>query len=121
MLPITRGIKPKPFDPAEEIHLDAGLVAVAGGKNDSILLGVDLKDRSDRRIDLGVHQHDVLAVLERLEHDVGAELDRAGHIDQHIDMLRARQQQRILGRDRLVRRGSRRRAASACRRSTTSS
>ena len=42
---------------------------------------VDLQDRSDRGVDLGVQQHDVLAVLERLEDDAGAELDRAGRID----------------------------------------
>ena len=66
------------LDPADEVHLHAGLVAVAGRQDDAVLLGVDLQDRADRRVDLGVHQHDVLAVLERLEHDVGAELDRAG-------------------------------------------
>ena len=47
--------------------------------------GVDLKDRPDRRVDLGIHQHDVFAVLEGLEHDMSTELDRAGHIDDHVD------------------------------------
>ena len=56
-----------------------------------------------RRVDLGVHQHDVLAVLECFEHDMGAELDGAGRIDEHIDELGAGQQQGILGRDRAVR------------------
>ena len=79
-MPITRGVKPEPFDPAIEIHLHAGLVAIAGRKNDAVLLGVDLQDRSDRRVDFGIHQHDVFAVLEGFEHDMGAELDRAGHV-----------------------------------------
>ena len=50
---------------------------------------VDLQDRADRGVDLGVHQHDVLAVLERLEDDVRAELDRAGDVDEHVDLLGA--------------------------------
>ena len=103
MLPITRGIKPEPLDPAIQIHLDARLIAVAGGKNDSILLGIDLKDRPDRRIDFGVHQHDVFAVLKRLKHDMRTELDRSGHLADHVDKPRARQEERIFRGHWLVR------------------
>ena len=84
------GDQAKPFDPAVEIHLDAGLVAVAGRKNDAVFLCIYLQDRTDRRVDFGIHQHDVLAVLESLENDMRAELDRTGHVDDHVDELRAR-------------------------------
>ena len=60
----------------------------------------DLQDRTDRRVDLGIHQHDVLAVLESFESDMRAEFDGAGRIDDDIHVLRAAQQQRILGRHR---------------------
>ena len=56
-----------------------------------------------RCVDLGVHQDDVLAVLECLQHDMGAELDGAGRIHHHIDELGTGQQQGIIGRDRTVR------------------
>ena len=49
-------------------------------------VGIGLQDRADGGVDLGVHQHDVLAVPERLEGHTRAELDRAGHIDQHVDI-----------------------------------
>ena len=75
----------EPLDPAVEIHLDARLIAVAGGKNDAVLLGIDLQDRPDGRVDFGIHQHDVLAVLEGLEHDMRTELDRSGHVTDHVD------------------------------------
>ena len=48
-------------------------------------VGIGLQNGPDRGVELGIHQHDVLAVLECLEHDVGAELDRAGDIDEHVD------------------------------------
>ena len=49
------------------------------------------------RVQLGVHQHDVFAVLERLQHDARAELDRAGDVREHVDLLRARQEHCIVG------------------------
>ena len=61
---------------------------------------IDLKDRPDRGVELGVHQHDVLAVLEGFQRHVGAEFDRAGRVDDHVDVARSGQQQRILGRRR---------------------
>ena len=66
------------------------------------LLGVDAQDRADRRVELGVHQHDVLAVAGRLEHDLRAELDRAGEVDEHVDLLGAAEQERVVGDDDAV-------------------
>ena len=63
-------------------------------------VGVDVEDRSDRRLELGVHQHDVLAVRKRLEGDVRPELDRAGDLADHVDVLAAAEQERIVGHDR---------------------
>jgi len=60
---------------------------------------VDLEDRADRRVELGVHEHDRLAVLERVERDARAELDRAGQLDEDVDVLGAREQERVVGCD----------------------
>ena len=65
-----------------------------------MLARVDLEDRADRGVDLGVHQDDVLAVRERLEDDLGAELHRAGDVDEHVDLRRAGEQHRVLGHHR---------------------
>ena len=53
-------------------------------------IGICLKDRTNGGIELGVHQHDVLAVPESLQRHSGAEFDRTGDIDEHVDMIRPR-------------------------------
>ena len=65
-----------------------------------MLAGVDLEDRADRRVDLGIHRDHVLAVLERVERNAGAEVDRSGHVDEHVDLLRAAEEERIVRDDR---------------------
>ncbi len=60
-------------------------------------VGVDVQDRADRRLELGVHQHDVLAIGERLEHHLRAELDRAGDLAHDVDVLAPAEQERIVG------------------------
>ena len=67
-----------------------------------MLLRVRSQDGPDGRVDLGVHQHHVLLVLERLEDDVRAELDRAGDVDDHVDLRGAAQQHWVFGHDRLT-------------------
>ena len=114
-LQTTRGIRPEPGDPAHEVHLQAGLVAVAGRQRHAGPLGVGLQDRADRRVDLGVHHHDVLAVGERLDEHVGAELDRAGHVDDDVDLRRPADQHRVLGDRRPAGGERRRRGRSGCR------
>ena len=63
-------------------------------------VGVDVQDRPNRRLELGVHQHDVLAVCERLERDVSSELDRARDLADDVDVLAAAEQERIVGHGR---------------------
>ncbi len=83
----ARGRGPRPFDPAVQVHLQPGSSPSQADRITPCSLGVDLQDRPDRGVDLGVHQHDVLAVGERLEDDVGAELDRPGDVDDDVDLL----------------------------------
>ncbi len=71
----------KAFDPAIKVHLHARLIALTAGEDHALLVGIGLEDGADRGIELGVHQHDVLPVLEGLENDAGAVFDRAGDID----------------------------------------
>ena len=90
------------FHPAVKIDLQTGLIAIAGRKNDAMLFGINLKNRSDRGVDFGVQQHDVLAMFEGFEGYASAELDRSGDIDQHIHFRRPRQQESVIGDDRLA-------------------
>ncbi len=83
--------------PSVQIDLHARFVAVAGGKHHVVLLRIDLQDRSDRRVDFGVEQDNVLAVLERLEDELRAKLHRTGRLDQHVDVRRPCQQHDVLG------------------------
>ena len=53
-----------PADEAHQVHLHAGLVAVAPGEHDAGGLGPQAEDRADGAVDLGVHQDHVLAVLD---------------------------------------------------------
>ncbi len=85
------------FDPAIKVDLQAGLIAIASRKDYAMFFRIDLQNRPDGGIDLGVEQNDVLAVLERFESDARAELDRAGHVHQHIDFLGAGQQEGVFG------------------------
>ena len=66
-------------------------------------LRIDLEDRADRRVDLGVHEDDVLAVTERLEDDGRRVLDVAGDLADDIDLLAAAQEVRIVGERGLAR------------------
>ncbi len=86
-----------------QVDLDARLIAVAGGQHHAVPLRVDLQDRADRGVELGVHQDQVLAVAERFERHVRPELHRAGDVDEHVDVLRPAQQHRIGGGHRLPR------------------
>ena len=109
--------EPEPLDPTKQIHLSAGLIAVACGKNDPMLARIDLKDRTDGRVHLGIHQHDRFPELECLENDLRAELDRARHIDENIDLGGPADRNGIFARQPACPAGSPRRERSACRRS----
>ncbi len=99
-------LEPEPLDPPIEVQLHTRLVAVARREDDAVPVGVDVEDRADRGLELGVHEHDVLAVRERLERDLGSELDRAGHLADDVDVLAAAEQEGIVRHDRAAGRRS---------------
>src|SRR5438128_647184 len=79
----------QPLHPADQVHLHAGLVAVAGGEDLTVPLRVQPQDGPDGGVHLGVHQHHGLLVLEGLEDDARAELDGAGDdVGSRTDILR---------------------------------
>ena len=53
--------QPDALDEPVQVHLDARLVAIAGAEHDAGRVGLRLEDRPDRSVELGVHEHDVLA------------------------------------------------------------
>ena len=87
---------------AKEVHLHAGLVAVDIGADQAGRRGLRLQERSHGAVELGVHQHDVLAVLDRGEHQRGGLLDGAGHLEEDVDMGAGRDQHRIGGHRRMA-------------------
>ena len=72
-------------DKPDQIHLHTGLITVTAGEHDARGVGTPAELGTDGGVDLGVHQHEVLAVLEAVEREVTAELDRTGHVDDDID------------------------------------
>lgn len=99
-MPNRRGVRPSPFDPAIEFDLRAKLIALAAYMNHTVAVGIGLQNGPDRAIELGIHQDHVLSMFERFEHDMSAKFHRAGDIDEHVDIVRPREQHRIPGRDR---------------------
>ena len=59
-------------------------------------VGISLQNRPDRRVELGIHQDDILAVPESLKGHASTELHGSGDIHEDIDELAARNQHRIL-------------------------
>ena len=89
------------LDEAPQVELHAGLIAIAAGENHAGFLGVLLQNRADRSVELGVHRHHVLLVLDRAHGDDRAELYRPGGIDQTVDVVGVEHQVRVLRDDRL--------------------
>ena len=88
---------PEALDVAEEVALHSGLVAVARGVHHSGRVRLGLEDRADGAVELGVHHHDVLAALDRPQHDGGAVLDRTRHLENAVDALRVAEDERVVG------------------------
>ena len=86
MLPSSTGRTPEALDEAVEVADHPGLVAVHVGEDDAGLVGLVLEERPERAVELGVHQQHVLAVLDRGEHRGDGVLDRARHVEQHVDV-----------------------------------
>ncbi len=95
------------LDVAEQGHRDARLVAVGVRQHDAGFVGLGLQYRADQRVELRVHQHHGLAVLERVEHHARAEIDGARHFDDQVDRVAARQHGRVVGEHRHAARDSR--------------
>ena len=70
---------------AIEVHLHAGLVAIDHGEDHTGLACLLVQDGPHRGIDLGVHEHHVLAVGDGLEGDGGTELHLPGDVDETVD------------------------------------
>src|SRR5205814_6210487 len=58
----------------------------SGGENGAVFRGVGLENRADGGVDLGVHEHHVFVMLKSFEHKLSAELDRAGGVNDDIDL-----------------------------------
>ena len=74
---------------AEQGHRDAGLVAVGMRQHDAGFVRLGFEYRSDKRIEFCVHQHDVLAMLERIERDTCGEIHGSCHLDDQVDRRRS--------------------------------
>ena len=62
----------------------------------SLAVGLAAQQRADGGVDLGVHQHEVLATLDRVERDRGAVVDRPGDVDEAVDLLGTGEQRRVV-------------------------
>jgi hypothetical protein len=97
----------------EQVPLHTGLIAVARRVHQSRLVGVRLEQRSERPVELGVHHHDVLAVVDGVRDDACGEVDRARDLEHHVDAFGAAQHRGVVGhrrraaRDRLLERSRR--------------
>ena len=95
------GLHPNPFDESVQIHDDAGLVAIDVGQNHASLIGINLENRAHRAVQLGIHHDHMFAVLNGLEHHLGAEFHRASHLDDDIYALCLAEQKCVIG-DRIA-------------------
>ena len=85
------------LDEAPEVALDAGLVAVDVGEDHAGLVGLVLEERTEGAVELGVHQRDVLAVLDGGDDRGDRLLDGAGDLEDDVDVRAGRDQHRVLG------------------------
>ena len=92
---MTRGMRPSPFTQRYRFICTPGSSPSHADRMHAVFVGVNLQDGTDGRIDFGVHQHDVFSVLECVENDSGAELDRARDIHQNIDLRSAPAERRL--------------------------
>ena len=98
-LEIARGHRTKPQRPeiAKEGHRHSRFIPVRMGDHHPGLVCLRLQDRAEQRIELGVDQDHMLAVVERIEHHMRCRLDRARHFHEHINGIAGGQHRRIVG------------------------
>jgi hypothetical protein len=97
MLPQSRGLRPSCLHIAEQVELDAGLVAITPGQDHARLVGLVLQDRTAGGVELDVHRHHVLAMTDRSKGRVRPVFDMAGGLDDDLDPAGRDQRQRIGG------------------------
>src|SRR5262249_61292367 len=99
-VPGENGLEPESSHVAVQIHRDAWFVTVGVGDHNSGGVGALLEDRADRRVELRVHEDDVLPVLDRLECGSSAGLDLTGRLDDDVDALATTYRQQVVGHGR---------------------
>ena len=88
-------LHPNTLDVAPEVDLNTRLVAITARQNHAGIVRIDLQNRSDRRIQLGIHHHNRLAVRESIQEHTRRKLNRARDFDQNIDVFRSAEHMRI--------------------------
>ncbi len=89
-------------DEAVQVHLHARLVAVAGAVDHPGRAGAVSEQRSDRAVQLGVHQDDVGAGPDGVQHHSGGVLDGASDLDQHLHRIAGGQDGGVIGDHRVA-------------------
>ena len=99
---MTRGVSPNPFTQRYRLICNPGSSPSHAERMTPCSFGVHLQDRSDRRVDFSIQQHDVFAVAEGFASDTGSKFDRPGDVDEHVHLGGAREQEGVLGRHHLA-------------------
>ncbi len=94
---------------AHERHGHTRFIAVGVRQDDAGFVSLSLENRPDERIQLGVDQHDRLAMLEGIERHARAEFHRAGDFDDDVNRIAAGEHSGIFGDDRHIARNTGRR------------
>ena len=82
---------------ANHVHRHARLVAIGVGIDNALPYRLCLEDRANSRVELHIHQHDMLAVLDGRKHRARPRLHGAGALDNEVDVVGGTQHRRILG------------------------
>ena len=108
MLPASIGRNPMLRTNRYRFMITARLVPIRVREDDPCAIGVNLEERPDGRIELRIHEHEVLAPGDRRQCHMGAELDLARGLDDDVHSRGVGQSGRIFsdrittGGDRLI-------------------
>ena len=91
--------QPKRAQVAQQGHRNTGLIAIGVREHDARFIGFDLEDGADEGIQLGIHEHYVLAVFECVEHDSGGGFDGARNFEDHVNRAASGQDGRVGGKN----------------------
>ena len=76
MLPAATGRRPKDSEITKQGHRHARFIPIRVSEHHSGLVRLHLQNWAEERVELGVHQDHMLAVIKRLEHHTCRRLDR---------------------------------------------